>query len=95
MASRDIAYKAIELDSVEFQREMFGRKIRDVLAARTGFNTIPQVFIGGEFVGGCTDVFDGWNAGDIQLLLNKNNVAYKSDVAKEPYSFLPDWLHPR
>ena len=95
MSSRDITYKAIELDSVEYQKDLFGRKIRDVLAARTGLSTIPQIFIGGTFVGGCTDMFDGWNAGDVQALLHKNNVAYKSDAVKEPYSFLPEWLHPR
>jgi cysteine synthase A len=95
MASRDIAYQAIELDSVAYQEGMRGRRIRDDLERRTGMNTIPQIFIGGEFVGGCTDMFDGWINGSVQELLKKNHVAYKNDVVKEPYSFLPDWLQPR
>jgi hypothetical protein len=40
-------------------------------------------------------MFDGWINGSVQELLKKNDVAYKNDVVKEPYSFLPDWLQPR
>jgi cysteine synthase A len=91
----DIPYRSVDLDSVEFQEGGRGQKIRVVLADKTAMKTIPQIFIGGEFVGGCTDMFDSWNAGDIQKLLTKNSVNYAADVKVDPYSFLPDWLHPR
>jgi cysteine synthase A len=91
----DISYRSVDLDSVEFQEDARGQKIRAVLAEKTSIKTIPQIFIGGEFVGGCTDMFDGWKAGDIQKLLASNGVSYASDIEVDPYSFLPEWLHPR
>lgn len=91
----DISYRSVDLDSVEFQEGARGQKIRAVLAEKTSMKTIPQIFIGGECVGGCTDIFDGWKAGDIQKLLATNGVSYASDIEVDPYSFLPEWLHPR
>jgi cysteine synthase A len=57
--------------------------------------TIPQVFVGGEFIGGCTETFDAWKAGRIQQLLEARNVSYDKSARVDPYSFLPTWLHPR
>lgn len=91
----DIPYRSVDLDSVEYQQDSRGRNVRDVLEARTGMKTIPQIFVGGEHVGGCTDVFDTWKTGDFQRLLDKAGVAYRHDLEIEPYSFLPEWLHPR
>jgi len=91
----NIPYRSVDLDSVEFQEGSRGQKIREVLADKTSFKTIPQIFIGGEFVGGCTDLFDSWKVGDIQALLTKYGVSYAADIDVDPYSFLPDWLHPR
>ena len=90
-----IDYKSVDLDSVEFQQDDRGRKIRNVLAAQTGMATIPQIYIGGEHVGGCTDMFDAWKEGKAQRLLEKNGVDYARDVQLDPYTLLPEWLHPR
>ena len=91
----EIPYRSVDLDSVEFQEGQRGRAIRDVLQAQTSFETIPQIFIGGEFVGGCTDIFDGWNEGQVQRLLDDAGVKYNRAVEVDTYSFLPEWLHPR
>jgi cysteine synthase A len=53
----EIPYRSIDLDSVEYQRDDFGGEIRAALRARTQASTIPQVFVGGEHFGGCTDLF--------------------------------------
>jgi cysteine synthase A len=90
-----IDYTAIELDSVAYQENDRGRKIRESLNAQTGMKTIPQIFIGGQFVGGCTDIFDGWKEGRIQPLLNDCGVDYDAVASVDPYQFLPGWLHPR
>ena len=90
-----IEYRAVDLDSVPYQADNRGRRIRDLLCDRTGMQTIPQIFIGGEFVGGCTDVFDGWKAGSVRALLDKAGVSYDRDSDADPYGFLPQWLHPR
>jgi cysteine synthase A len=94
-AKHGIPYRSVDLDSVEYQREGRGGQIRAALTARTSFGTIPQIFVGGEFLGGCTDVFDAYKQGRFQALLDKNNVPYDRNVRVDPYTFLPTWLHPR
>jgi cysteine synthase A len=88
-------YRSVDLDSVEYQAGERGGKIRAVLAERTGSPTIPQIFIGGEHVGGCTDLFDAWRTGAIQQQLAKLGVAFAADDPVDPYELLPKWLHPR
>jgi cysteine synthase len=94
-ARLDIAYRSIDLDSVAYQAEDLGGRVRAVLANRTGSPTIPQVFIGGKHIGGCTELFDAWRAGAIQRLLTEKGIAYRTDVDIDPYSLLPKWLQPR
>jgi cysteine synthase A len=94
-AKQGIAYRSVDLDSVEYQRDNRGGQIRAALTARTSMATIPQVFVGGEFVGGCTDVFDAYKSGRLQQLLDGARVSYDRSLKLDPYSFLPSWLHPR
>ncbi len=89
-----IPYRSIDLDSTEYQQNNWGGKIRIALNARTSCVTIPQIFICGEFIGGCTETFDAFKEGRLQELLNKNDVAFKK-VDIDPYKLLPTWLHPR
>ena len=90
-----IEFKSVDLDSVAYQQDNWGGEIRAALIERTGFKTIPQIFVGGEFIGGCTDVFDAHREGRLQELLKANNVVYDETLTADPYSFLPVWLHPR
>ena len=94
-ARLDIAYRSIDLDSVAYQAEDLGGRVRAVLAHRTGSPTIPQVFIAGRHIGGCTDLFDGWRAGSIQRILTEKGIAYRTDIDIDPYSLLPKWQQPR
>jgi cysteine synthase A len=94
-AQLGIEYHKVDLDSVELQRDDLGNKIRAVLAQRTGARTIPQIFIGNEHVGGCTDLFDGWRSGADQKRLDACNAAYDRGVTIDPYTLLPKWLQPR
>ena len=89
-----VPYRSVDLDSVEFQANDRGSKIRQVLAARTGATTIPRIYIGGRHIGGCTELFDAWRDGSAQRSLDALGIAYdKSPV--DPYDFLPKWLQPR
>lgn len=90
-----IPYRSIDLDSVEYQRDNRGGHIRTALAARTSVVTIPQVFVGGELIGGATDVLGAFKEKRLQKLLKANNVAYDEAADVDPYSFLPAWLHKR
>ncbi len=90
-----IPYRSVDLDSVEYQKDNLGGKIRAALTAQTSMATIPQIFVAGELIGGSTDVFDAWKQGRVQKLLANARVEYDQSVNADPYSFLPTWLHPR
>ena len=91
----DIPYRSVDLDSVAYQANDWGGQIRAALRARTSMQTIPQIFVGGEFIGGCTETFDAFNEGRLQQLLKRNAVSFDESVKTDAYSFLPTWLHPR
>jgi len=90
-----IAYNSIDLDSVAYQQGDRGGKIFDVLKRRTGSVTLPQIFIGGEFEGGCIDVFDSLKSGQLHSRLQKYGVSVDPSVKIDPYERLPKWLLPR
>jgi cysteine synthase A len=94
-AHYDIPYRSIDLDSVAYQEDNWGGQIRKALEADTGLKTIPQIYIGGEHVGGATDLFDGMKDGSVARLLETNQVAWNRSADRDPYSFLPKWLHKR
>ena len=61
----------------------------------SGCQTLPQIFIGGRFLGGCTEVFDSIRSGDLQNLLEQHGVSHDATMKADPYAMLPRWLHPR
>jgi cysteine synthase A len=90
-----IAYRSVDVDSVKYQADDLGGKIRGVLAAQTGAKTLPQVFVGGAHIGGATDVFDAWRNGSLQKRLDDSGVLFDHENKLDPYSLLPKWLQPR
>jgi len=90
-----IAYRSVDVDSVEYQNDDLGGRIRAVLADCTGAKTLPQVFIGGEHIGGATDLFDAWRNGSLQKKLDAFGVSYDREANIDPYTLLPKWLQPR
>ena len=49
---KGIDYKALELDELEGNK---GNEIRAVLGKRTKRTSVPSIFIGGQYIGGCND----------------------------------------
>jgi cysteine synthase len=90
-----IPYRSIDLDSVEYQKDNRGGKLRAALTARTSMPTIPQIFVDGEFIGGSTDLFGAWKNGGVQKLLARAGVKYDDASNADPLSFLPTWMQPR
>ena len=90
-----ISYKAINLDSVKYQGGNMGTRMREALHKKTSWNTFPQIFINDEFIGGCTDLFDGLGDGSLVSKLEAAGIQPASDNNIDPYSLLPGWLHPR
>ncbi len=94
-AAYDIEFRSVNIDALEYQENNRGGKIRAALRDKTTWDTFPQIFINGEFIGGCTDIFDDCKDDKLQEKLAKLNIPYNVKANKDPYSFLPNWLHPR
>jgi cysteine synthase A len=95
-ARAGVAYRSIDLDSVEYQKDDRGGDIRRALYAKTGMKTIPQIFVSGKLVGGSTDLLEAWKQGKAQEMLAAASVAFKPTPAGfDPYSLLPTWLQAR
>ncbi|MFC5570998.1 glutaredoxin domain-containing protein [Lysobacter yangpyeongensis] len=94
-ATLGVPYRSIDLDSTAYQRDDRGGQIRALLAARTGSRTIPQVFLGGRWLGGCTETLELAKDGRLQALLTEHGVACDDSVAIDPAALLPAWLQPR
>ncbi len=90
-----VGFESVDLDARELQAGDFGSAMRLALRHRTGWNTFPQVFIGGKFVGGCTDLFDGLLDGSMFDCLARAGAEPDVSADIDPYSLLPGWLHPR
>jgi cysteine synthase A len=90
-----VAFHSVDVDAVALQAGDLGVKVRAVLKQRTGAPTIPQIFIGGECIGGCTELFDAMRSGRLQRLLDAAGVAFDREAGFDPDSLLPRWLHPR
>jgi len=94
-AHYEIPYRSIDLDSVAYQQDDMGGKIRSAIREQTGLKTIPQIYVGGQHVGGATELFDAAKDGTMATLLRENNVSWNEAANLDPYSFLPQWLHTR
>jgi cysteine synthase A len=94
-AAYGVPFRSVDLDSAAYQAGGRGGKIRAALAARTGMNTIPQVFVKGELLGGCTDVIDEVRSGSFQARLEDLRIPILTPHDRDPGSFLPGWIHPR
>jgi len=90
-----VNYKSVDIDSVEYQDNARGVKIREALGKRVGSPTMPQVFVAGEHVGGCTEVIEGFQSGALQSNFEHNDIDYDKSVEFDAWSLLPQWLHPR
>lgn len=95
MKAHNIPYTAVDIDSAKYQEGGWGQDIRMAVRETSGVNTFPQLFIGGEFIGGSTDLFDLQRAGKLEGLLKGVGVSMEKGVDKDPYDFLPKWLQPR
>jgi monothiol glutaredoxin len=55
--------------------------VRDGIKAFSNWPTIPQLYIKGEFVGGCDIVREMYEAGELQQLLEEKGVAFDRKTA--------------
>lgn len=88
----NIPYLSVDLDSVRLQQNDRGAMIRKALLDKIGSPTIPQLFIGGELVGGATEALQANDDGSLQALLDANGVEYKRNKKVIGKDFLPNWV---
>jgi monothiol glutaredoxin len=56
-------------------------EIREGIKAYANWPTVPQLYIKGEFVGGCDIVRDMYQAGELQALLKEKGIAFTEAAA--------------
>jgi glutaredoxin 3 len=61
--------KVIELDTLAD-----GDQVQAALMEISGMRTVPQVFVGGELVGGCDDTLAAYRNGSLETLLKQAGV---------------------
>jgi cysteine synthase len=87
-----VAYRDVALDSAALQPGDLGLRMRRALTEHTGVATIPQLFVGDRFVGGCMDAFAAYRSGALKRDLAAVSVKMVSPPGLVPEEFLPQWL---
>ncbi|CBZ54158.1 hypothetical protein NCLIV_045900 [Neospora caninum Liverpool] len=64
---RDVGVK--DLGVVTIEKTACTSQIQDVLERMTGARTVPRIFIGGKFFGGCSDLEEAEADGELQEIL--------------------------
>ena len=70
--SAEVKFDVQELDTLPD-----GGKMQDALQEITGQRTVPNIFIGGTHVGGCSDLQAKIKNGSVFELFEKNDIQYK------------------
>ncbi len=52
--------------------------LRDGIKAFSNWPTIPQLYVRGEFVGGCDIVTEMFQSGELETLLTENNIPHQT-----------------
>jgi cysteine synthase A len=91
LLAQGISFRMVELDSASFKTVADPALIRAALGKRTRSPTIPQLFVAGRVIGGCTDAFASWRNGRLQQHLRSAGVRFQSE-GPDPETFLPGWM---
>lgn len=87
-----IQFHSVDLDSAAYQPCDLGKKLKATLVAHTNCSTLPQIFIGGEFIGSCIEIFDAVNNRSFFRKLDKAGVSFNKVIDIDPYTLLPGWM---
>lgn len=67
----------VDFLTVDVMQDM---EIREGIKAFTNWPTIPQLYIKGEFVGGCDIVRQMYETGELQTVLKKNSIGFQNNI---------------
>jgi len=88
-----IPFHSVDLDSSSYQNCGLGKKLKATLISQTNCSTLPQIFVGGEFLGGCIELFDAVNNRSFYRKLDKAGIPFNKVIDIDPYTLLPGWMH--
>ena len=74
MEEHAIPYQSLELDDLPGNR---GNEIRAMLGRKTRRTSVPSIFIGGQYIGGCNDgpgLLPLAESGQLKLYLDKSRI---------------------
>ncbi len=71
-------YMGVDYQDVNVLEDM---DIREGIKAYSDWPTIPQLYVKGEFIGGCDIVIEMTLAGELDSLLEENGVGFDKDAA--------------
>lgn len=91
-ARLEIPFVSVDLDDPDFRAAHDVPKIRSALQEITGAATIPQIFIGGEWIGGSMEVLESAESGQLQRLLQQRSIPFNHVGKVSRYDLLPNWV---
>ncbi|MEO1346747.1 MAG: pyridoxal-phosphate dependent enzyme [Pseudomonadota bacterium] len=86
-----VPFKSIEVDSTEYRADDWGGDVLRALFNHTGARTVPQVFVGGEFIGGATDVLLEARCKALEGRLLNLPEPIQMTATRDPLEYLPSW----
>jgi monothiol glutaredoxin len=76
--SQILGYLGVDYTDVNVLADV---SVRDGIKTYTNWPTIPQLYVKGEFVGGCDIIREMFQAGELQEMLDTKGVAYDKKPA--------------
>lgn len=74
LAQIEVRHQVFELDHGVFLEPAVQQQVRSRLAEITGSTTLPQLFVGGESLGGYTDVAAAMRSGRLAEVLQRHGI---------------------
>ena len=91
-ANSGIPLKSVDVDSAAFRKDDRGGDVLRALFDQTGMRTVPQVFVGGELIGGATEVLTASGNGSLSDRLRGLADPIRMGPVSDPMGYLPNWV---
>ncbi len=90
-----LPFRVVELDAPPLREAGLDLQLRALLHIRTGQPTLPQVFVGGRYLGGCTETMAAFRNGELARRVEAAGLDPSRWPSLDPEQFLPRWRQHR